>query len=46
MRELIQGNRLTHLGQCRPFDATVDAALFVASKSPMGDEDTLIFRAS
>jgi hypothetical protein len=43
MRELIQGNRLTHLGQCRPFDATVDAALFVASKSPMGDEDTLIF---
>lgn len=45
MRELLQSHRLTHLGQCDPFDATVDAAIFVARKSPPAPEadDTLIF---
>ncbi|MBK9139031.1 MAG: hypothetical protein IPM17_09760 [Verrucomicrobia bacterium] len=33
LRELLQSHELTHLGQCDPFDATVDAALFVARKS-------------
>lgn len=32
LRELLQSHELTHLGQCDPFDATVDAALFVARK--------------
>lgn len=32
MREMLQGHMLTHLGQCDPFDATVDAAIFVARK--------------
>jgi hypothetical protein len=32
MREMLQGHLLTHLGQCDPFDATVDAAIFVARK--------------
>ncbi|MCU0772344.1 MAG: Eco57I restriction-modification methylase domain-containing protein [Verrucomicrobia bacterium] len=32
MRELLQRHALTHLGQCDPFDATVDAAIFVARK--------------
>ena len=32
MRALLQRHRLTHLGQCDPFDATVDAAIFVARK--------------
>ncbi len=45
MRELLQRHRLTHLGQCDPFDATVDAAIFVARKSPPAPEenDTLLF---
>lgn len=45
MRELLQSHRLTHLGQCDPFDATVDAAIFVARKSPPAPEadDTLLF---
>jgi type I restriction-modification system DNA methylase subunit len=34
MRLLLQGNQLTHLGQCDPFNATVDAAIFVARKGP------------
>ena len=33
MREMLQDHALTHLGQCDPFDATVDAAIFIASKS-------------
>jgi hypothetical protein len=33
MREMLQTHALTHLGQCDPFDATVDAAIFIASKS-------------
>lgn len=32
MRLLLQSHTLTHLGQCDPFDATVDAAIFVARK--------------
>jgi len=32
LRELLQSQELTHLGQCDPFDATVDAAIFVARK--------------
>ncbi|HUY33853.1 MAG TPA: Eco57I restriction-modification methylase domain-containing protein [Pirellulales bacterium] len=43
MREWLQQYRLTHLGQCDPFDATVDAAIFVACKQSMADEDTLLF---
>jgi len=34
LRELFQNYRLIHLGQCDPFKATVDAAVFVAEKSP------------
>ena len=33
MREMLQRHSLTHLGQCDPFEATVDAAIFVARKS-------------
>ena len=32
MREILQRNSLDWLGQCDPFDATVDAAVFVARK--------------
>lgn len=32
MREMLQRNSLDWLGQCDPFDATVDAAVFVARK--------------
>lgn len=34
MRDLLQRHALDWLGQCDPFDATVDAAVFVAEKSP------------
>lgn len=34
MRELLQRHTLEVLGQCDPFDATVDAAIFVAAKAP------------
>ena len=43
MRGLLQAYRLTHLGQCDPFDATVDAAIFVACKARAGEEDRLLF---
>ena len=43
MRELLQANRLTHLGQCDPFDATVDAAIFVARKGAPADDHKLLF---
>jgi hypothetical protein len=33
MRQLLQDNRLHILGQCDPFDVTVDAAIFVAEKT-------------
>jgi hypothetical protein len=38
MRQMLQGNALDWLGQCDPFDATVDAAIFVAQKqAPAAD---------
>ena len=38
MRQMLQGNALDWLGQCDPFDATVDAAIFVAQKqAPTAD---------
>ena len=43
MRQLLQKNHLTHLGQCDPFEATVDAAIFVARKEPMADKEHLLF---
>ncbi len=43
MRELLQSNRLLALGQCDPFRATVDAAIFVARKQPMADDEKLLF---
>ena len=43
LRELFQNYRLTHLGQCDPFKATVDAAIFVAEKTKAEAEDELIF---
>lgn len=49
MREMLQTHALTHLGQCDPFDATVDAAIFIASKSapdlPAGCEGMLFVQA-
>ena len=33
MRQMLQDNRLHILGQCDPFDVTVDAAIFVAEKT-------------
>ncbi|MEO8425547.1 MAG: Eco57I restriction-modification methylase domain-containing protein [Verrucomicrobiota bacterium] len=50
MRVLLQSHTLTHLGQCDPFDATVDAAIFVARKfadangaKPATPDDTVLF---
>lgn len=43
MRELLQSHHLDTLGQCDPFDATVDAALFVARKGPPPPGDRLLF---
>src|SRR5207244_13555459 len=45
MREMLQTHALTHLGQCDPFDATVDAAIFVARKTsqPPHDSHELLF---
>jgi hypothetical protein len=43
MRETLQANTLTHLGQCDPFDATVDAAIFVARKGAPAKSDRLLF---
>ena len=49
MRELLQAHALTHLGQCDPFDATVDAAIFIATKSvpdlPASCEQMLFIQA-
>ncbi len=46
MRELLQSHRLDVIGQCDPFDATVDAAIFVAEKSePSADEPTTFVQA-
>jgi type I restriction-modification system DNA methylase subunit len=45
MRDLLQSHTLTHLGQCDPFDATVDAAIFVARKLPAAAEELLFIQA-
>lgn len=43
MRRLLQTNRLTHLGQCDPFNATVDAAVFVAWKGNPPPDSRILF---
>lgn len=47
MRALLQGQRLHILGQCDPFNVTVDAAVFVAEKAdaahPAPDDATTLF---
>jgi hypothetical protein len=43
MRELLQSRALDWLGQCDPFDATVDAAIFVARNEAATEEDRLTF---
>lgn len=43
LRELFQNNRLHMLGQCDPFKATVDAAIFVAEKARSRENDELFF---
>lgn len=43
MREWLQEYRLSHLGQCDPFEATVDAAIFIAWKERTPDNGRLLF---
>lgn len=43
LRELFQTYRLSCLGQCDPFKATVDAAIFIAEKAKASEEDEFIF---
>jgi hypothetical protein len=43
MREMLQENTLRYLGQCDPFDATVDAAIFVAEKGRLNKGVPLTF---
>lgn len=43
LRELFQNYRLHRLGQCDPFKATVDAAIFIAEKTDSTKDDELIF---
>ncbi|MBI2844473.1 MAG: Eco57I restriction-modification methylase domain-containing protein [Armatimonadetes bacterium] len=43
MRQWLQRQRLLYLGQCDPFNATVDAAIFVAKKEPAQDDERLFF---
>jgi hypothetical protein len=49
MREMLQTHDLKILGQCDPFDATVDAAIFVAGKAtpnfPADGRETLFVQA-
>ena len=49
MRQMLQTHGLTHIGQCDPFDATVDAAIFVACKAtpnfPADGKETLFVQA-
>ena len=46
MREMLQSNRIDWLGQCDPFEATVDAAIFVARKeAPVSDAKMLFVQA-
>jgi len=43
LRQLLQSNKLVVLGQCDPFEATVDAAIFAAQKGNAEDQDRLLF---
>ncbi len=43
MRDLLQTHALDWLGQCDPFDATVDAAIFVARKQAPGPDHRFRF---
>ena len=43
MRQLLQSQTLDWLGQCDPFDATVDASVFVARKQAPTAEARLLF---
>ncbi len=43
MREMLQRHSLTHVGQCDPFEATVDAAIFVARKGAPAEDHNLVF---
>ena len=43
MRSLLQSQSLDWLGQCDPFDATVDAAIFVARKATPAEDARLLF---
>ncbi|MEI6278288.1 MAG: hypothetical protein WCQ16_02750 [Verrucomicrobiae bacterium] len=43
MRELLQSRALDWIGQCVPFDATVDAAVFVARNVDAREEDCVTF---
>ena len=46
MREILQTHSLDWLGQCDPFDATVDAAIFIARKrAPDADHHFLFVQA-
>ncbi len=42
LRELLQSHRLDYLVQCDPFDATVDAVMFVAEKTVKGQGSHLL----
>lgn len=43
MRKLLQSKRLHYLGQCDPFNATVDAAIFVAENTSDTDNYSVDF---
>ena len=43
MRDWLQGHQLDVIGQCDPFDATVDAAIFVARNSPALAKHRVLF---
>ena len=43
MRVLLQSHALDWLGQCDPFDATVDAAIFVARNEDAAEDDRVTF---
>jgi hypothetical protein len=43
MRQLLQSQTLDWIGQCDPFDATVDAAVFVARKDAPSEHARLLF---
>jgi hypothetical protein len=43
MRRVLQSHTLDWLGQCDPFDATVDAAIFVARKEMPAEDARLLF---